>query len=223
MSPNPAHDHCCAPIGSPAPDDARFRRVLWIALALNVVMFVVETGAGLGAGSVSLQADALDFLGDSANYAISLFVLARAMRWRSASAMLKGLAMLAFGLWVIGATVWSLLARGVPNPVVMGSVGTLALAVNVFCAVLLYRFRGGDANMRSVWLCSRNDAISNVAVILAASGVFVSASAWPDLAVAAIMASLALHSSALVFAHALREWRTNGVAAGPQAHQGVDR
>jgi Co/Zn/Cd efflux system component len=200
-------DHCCPPPPTGAAHDARFRRALWIALALNAAMFVIEVGAGLGAGSVSLQADAVDFLGDSANYAISLFVLGLSMRWRTASAMIKGAAMLGFGLWVIGATVWSLITKAVPNAAVMGSVGTLALVVNVFCAVLLYRFRGGDANMRSVWLCSRNDAISNVAVIIAASGVFATGSNWPDLAVAAIMASLALYASALVLAHAIREWR----------------
>lgn len=211
-------DHCCPPPPDAALNDSRFRRALWLALALNAAMFVIEAGAGLGAGSVSLQADAVDFLGDSANYAISLLVMSRTIRWRSASAMLKGAAMFCFGLWVIGATIWSLVTKGVPNPVVMGSVGTLALVVNVFCAVLLYRFRGGDANMRSVWLCSRNDAISNVAVILAASGVFATGTAWPDLAVAAIMASLALYASILVLAHASREWRANGVAVKPHVH-----
>ncbi len=206
------HDPCCPPPPDAA-HDARFRRALWVALVLNAAMFVIEASAGLGAGSVSLQADAVDFLGDSANYAISLFVLGLAMRWRSASAMIKGGAMLAFGLWVIGATVWSLITKGVPNAAVMGSVGTLALVVNVFCAVLLYRFRGGDANMRSVWLCSRNDAISNIAVIVAASGVFATGSNWPDLAVAAIMASLALYASVLVLSHAFREWHTHTPSA----------
>jgi Co/Zn/Cd efflux system component len=200
------HDHCCPP--PPAADgDTRFRRALWVVLALNFAMFVIEVAAGLGAGSVSLQADAVDFLGDSASYVITLVVLGRAPRWRTASAGLKGIAMGSFGLWVMGATVWSLLSRGVPDPVVMGSVGALALAVNVFCAVLLFRFRGGDANMRSVWLCSRNDAIGNIAVMAAASGVFATGTAWPDLAVAAVMASLALYASVLVLAHVLREWR----------------
>lgn len=212
------HDHCCPVPAGDALHDARFRRVLWIALALNAAMFVIEVIAGLGAGSVSLQADALDFLGDSASYAISLLVAGLSLRWRSASAMLKGTAMLAFGLWVIGAMAWSLLVAGAPNPVVMGSVGALALVVNVGCAVMLYSFRGGDANMRSVWLCSRNDAISNVAVMVAASGVFATGSKWPDLAVAAIMAGLALYASALVLSHAVREWRANGLAAAPPGH-----
>ena len=211
------HDHCCPPPAAPE-GDTRARRVLWTVLALNAAMFVIELAAGLGAGSVSLQADALDFLGDSASYAISLVVLGRHPRWRTASAGLKGLAMAGFGLWVIGATVWSLIAKGVPDPVVMGSVGALALVVNVFCAVLLFRFRGGDANMRSVWLCSRNDAIGNIAVMAAASGVFATGTAWPDLAVAIIMASLALYASVLVLAHVAREWRegTGNVAAPPR-------
>lgn len=199
-------DHCCAP---PAGDihDGAFRRVLWTVLVLNAAMFVIEGGAGLGARSVSLQADALDFLGDSASYAISLFVLVRGARWRTGAALLKGAAMGLFGLWVIGTTAWRLVVGGVPNPVVMSGVGLLALAVNVFCAALLYRFRGGDANMRSVWLCSRNDALSNIAVVAAASGVFVSGTAWPDLLVAAVMSSLALHASFLVLRHGLAEWR----------------
>ena len=209
---------CCAPPPEDLLSDAGFRRALWVSLALNAGMFVIETGAGLGAGSVSLQADALDFLGDSASYAISLLVLSGPARWRTLSAALKGVAMLCFGLWVIGVTVWSLINQGVPNPVVMGSVGTLALVVNVFCAVLLFRFRGGDANMRSVWLCSRNDAISNIAVILAASGVFATGTNWPDMAVAAVMASLALYASALVLAHARREWRANGLATAAPRH-----
>jgi Co/Zn/Cd efflux system component len=215
-----AHDHgsCCDVAADALAADGRFRRALWLVLALNATMFVVEAGAGLGAGSVALQADALDFLGDSASYVISLMVLGRPARWRTASALLKGLAMAAFGLWVIGATVWSLIAHGVPNPVVMGSVGTLALVVNVVAAVVLFRFRGGDANMRSVWLCSRNDAISNIAVILAASGVFATGTNWPDLGVAAIMASLALYASVLVIRHGLREWRgpKDAVAAAPR-------
>jgi Co/Zn/Cd efflux system component len=211
-------DSCCEPIVDGL-DDARFRRVLWIVLAFNAAMFVVELGAGLTAGSVALQADALDFLGDSASYAISLFVMGMAIRWRTAAALLKGVAMGGFGLWVIGATVWSLMAKGVPNPVVMGSVGTLALVVNVFCAVLLFRFRGGDANRRSVWLCSRNDAIGNIAVVGAASGVFVTNSNWPDLFVATVMASLALYASVTVLRHGLREWRmgTNDTAPGVEA------
>lgn len=119
-----------------------------------------------------------------------------------------------FGLWVIGATAWRLVIGGVPNPIVMSGVGLLALVFNVFCAVLLYRFRGGDANMRSVWLCSRNDALSNIAVVVAASGVFVSGTAWPDLMVAAVMSSLALYASFLVLRHGFAEWRATSLEGG---------
>jgi Co/Zn/Cd efflux system component len=189
-----------------------FRRVLWAVLAINFAMFLIEASAGIGAQSVSLQADALDFLGDSANYAISLFVLGMGARWRTGAAVIKGAAMGFFGLWVIGATVWSLIYEGRPSAVVMGSVGILALAANVVSAYLLYRFREGDANMRSVWLCSRNDAIGNLAVVAAASGVFATGSNWPDLGVAAIMAGLALFASARVLAHAAQEWREHGEA-----------
>jgi Co/Zn/Cd efflux system component len=187
--------------------DAGFRRVLWIVLAINFAMFLVEAAAGIGSQSVSLQADALDFLGDSANYAISLFVLGLGLRWRTGAAMAKGIAMGMFGLWVIGATVWSIVFQGRPSALVMGSVGVLALAANLISAFLLYRYREGDANKRSVWLCSRNDAIGNLAVVAAASGVFATGSNWPDLVVAAIMASLALYASVKVITHATNEWR----------------
>jgi Co/Zn/Cd efflux system component len=203
---------CAAPV---AGGDAGFRRVLWAVLAINLAMFVIEAGAGLGAGSVALQADALDFLGDSANYAISLFVLGMALRWRTGAAIAKGLAMGGFGLWVIGATVWSLLTKGVPSAAVMGSVGTLALIANLVSAYLLYRYRAGDANMRSVWLCSRNDAIGNIAVLVAASGVFATGTNWPDLLVATVMASLALYASVQVLRHAGAEWRDPSLAGLP--------
>jgi Co/Zn/Cd efflux system component len=202
-----AHDHddgCCE-VGAAV--DAGFRRVLWAALAINFTMFLVEGSAGIGSQSVSLQADALDFLGDSANYAISLFVLGLGLRWRTGAAMAKGIAMGMFGLWVIGATVWSIVFQGRPSALVMGSVGVLALVANLISAFLLYRYREGDANMRSVWLCTRNDVIGNLAVVAAASGVFATGSNWPDLIVAAIMASLALYASVKVIAHATKEWR----------------
>ena len=170
------HDEGCC--GSVAPEDASFRRVLWTVLTINFTMFLIEGTAGIGSQSVSLQADALDFLSDSANYAISLFVLGMGARWRSGAALIKGIAMGAFGIWVIGATIWSLVFEGRPSALVMGSVGTLALAANLVSAYLLYRYRQGDANMRSVWLCSRNDAIGNLAVVAAASGVFATGSNW---------------------------------------------
>jgi Co/Zn/Cd efflux system component len=195
------HDH------GPARDDG-FRRVLWIALAVNAGMFLVEGISGLLADSVSLQADALDFLGDAANYGIGLAVLGLTLTHRATAALIKGASMGLFGLWVIGAAVYNLVGQTVPSPAVMGAVGFLALAANLGVAVLLYRHRTGDSNRRSVWLCTRNDAIGNLAVMLAASGVFASGTGWPDLAVAAIMAGLALSSSYRVIAQALGEIRS---------------
>ena len=187
-------DECCAHKDH-AVVSRTYRRVLWIALAVNATMFVVEASAGFASGSVSLQADALDFFGDAANYAISLTVLTMSLAWRARAALLKGATMGAFGLWVIAAALINVLTGRVPDPITMGAVGLLALAANLGVAVLLYRFREGDANMRSVWLCTRNDAIGNVAVMAAALGVFGTGGAWPDIAVAAIMASLSLSAA----------------------------
>jgi Co/Zn/Cd efflux system component len=198
---------CCGAETSQGAADPRYRRVLWIALGLNALMFAVEIGAGLAAGSAALQADALDFLGDAANYGLSLFVLGLAPAWRARAALVKGLSMGAFGLWVLGATLWQALAGTVPAAEVMGVVGAVALAVNLGVALMLYRYRAGDANMRSVWLCSRNDAIGNIAVVAAASGVFATARGWPDVIVALGMAGLALWASAQVVRHALAELR----------------
>ncbi len=204
---------CC---NEPSPRDAtgRFRRILWVVLAVNAGMFLVEASAGLASRSVSLQADALDFLGDAANYALTLMVLGMTMRWRAAAALVKGATMGLFGFWVIGYTVWSFVHGTAPGALVMGSVGGLALGANVFCAILLFAWRRGDANMRSVWLCSRNDAIGNVAVILAAGGVFATGANWPDLLVATILASLALSAAFLVFRQAIGEFRESPAAAG---------
>ncbi|BBI21539.1 cobalt transporter [Qipengyuania flava] len=198
---------CCQ---TPEPDaaahnDPRWRRVLWIALTVNAAMFVVEMVAGVAADSRSLQADALDFFGDAANYAISLGVAGMALAWRARAALVKAATMLAFGIWVIGYAIYGLIAGADPEPATMGMVGTLALATNVIVALMLFQFREGDANMRSVWICSRNDAIGNVAVLGAALGVFGTGDAWPDLLVASIMAGLALWGSAEVFGQARRE------------------
>lgn len=200
---------CCeTPVRGPGHETTRrFRRALWAVLAINATMFVVEVVAGLAAQSVSLQADALDFLGDSANYALSLMVLGMTMRWRSGAAMVKGISMGLFGLWVIGYAGWNLYTGSLPGAFVMGSVGTLALIANVVSALLLYAFRRGDSNMRSVWLCSRNDAIGNLAVILAGGGVLLTGSAWPDLLVAAALAGLALSASVAVIRQAAGELR----------------
>lgn len=198
------HDHSCAAAAS-GPIPAGYRRALWIALAANAAMAVLEITSGLAAGSVSLLADAIDFAGDAANYGLSLAVLSLAPVWRSRVAWLKGWAMAAFGLFVLGRALWTLLSGRVPEPLTMGLVGALALAVNLGVAWLLYAWREGDANMRSVWLCTRNDAIGNLAVLAAALGVFGTGQAWPDLVVAVVMAALALSSAVVVLRHARAE------------------
>ena len=182
---------CCGPEHGKG-DSPAWRRVLWIALVLNASMFALEIGAGVAADSRSLQADALDFLGDAANYAISLAVVSLGLVWRARAALLKGGTIILFGLFVLGSAIWTALGKASPDPTVMGTVGLLALLINAGVALMLYRYRNGDANMRSVWICSRNDALGNVAVMLAAVGVFGTGTAWPDLIVAGIMASLAL-------------------------------
>ncbi len=183
----------------------RYRKILWVALAVNFAMFAVEIGAGLRAGSVSLLADSLDFLGDAGNYAISLWVLGLGVVLRARAAQFKALSMLLFGLGVLAAAVWQLLQGEVPNAPTMGVVGSLALLANVGVAALLYAYREGDSNMRSVWLCTRNDALGNLAVLLAALGVFGTGSAWPDLLVAVIMASLAISAAIQVLRQARGE------------------
>jgi Co/Zn/Cd efflux system component len=193
----PSHD---AHRGDPA-----FKRTLWVVLAINAIMFVIEVCAGLAAGSASLQADALDFLGDSANYAISLFVVGMPLRYRSMAALAKGATMGLFGLWVITAVVLHVIAGTMPEPATMGIVGLVALAANAICFWLLWSHRAGDANMRSVWVCSRNDVLGNLAVLLAALGVFGTNTGWPDYIVAATMAGLAVQGGVLVASHALQE------------------
>jgi Co/Zn/Cd efflux system component len=202
------HDHCGHAHGT-AEDSAspRYRRILWIALVANVFMFGIEIAAGLRSGSVSLLADAIDFFGDAANYALTLAVLGMGLAWRSRAALVKAASMLAFGVAVLGRAAWSLAMGITPEPFTMGVVGALALATNLGVAALLYAHREGDANMRSVWLCSRNDALGNIAVMLAALGVFGTGTAWPDLAVAAGMACLALVSGWSVARQARAELR----------------
>ena len=196
-------DQCCAgKSGKTALNDPKWRRVLWIALIINAAMFGVEIVAGVAADSRALQADALDFLGDSANYAISLGVAGLALSWRARAALLKAATMLAFGLWVFASAVWGFIAGTTPQAETMGLIGSLALVSNVVVALMLYRWRTGDANMRSVWICSRNDAIGNLAVMAAALGVFGTGQGWPDLLVAAIMAGLAIWGSIDVVRHA---------------------
>lgn len=202
-------DSCCSHgcAAPPASQSPRYRRVLWVALLINLAMFGVELAGGLQAGSVSLLADAVDFFGDAANYGMSLAVLGLALRWRARAALVKGLSMGAFGVFVLGRAASSAMAGTVPEPVTMGAIGALALVANVTVAALLYAWREGDANMRSVWLCSRNDAIGNVAVMLAALGVFGTGSGWPDLAVALVMGVLALSAASAVIRQARAELR----------------
>lgn len=182
-----------------------YRRVLWIALAVNLLMFFVEVLAGIRAGSVSLLADAIDFFGDAANYGLSLAVLSMALAWRSRAAILKAASMLGFGAFVAGKAIWAASVGVLPDPATMGLVGVVALVANLAVAWMLYAFREGDANMRSVWLCTRNDAIGNIAVIAAAVGVFGTGSGWPDLAVAAVMATLAITAGLSVLRQARGE------------------
>jgi Co/Zn/Cd efflux system component len=192
--------------------DKHYRRVLWAVLGINAAMFLIEMVAGLAAGSVSLQADALDFLADAGNYGISLFVIGLALRYRARAAFAKGTTMGLFGLWVISATVWHAVQGTVPHAVTMGAVGFAALVANAVVFGMLWAYRSGDSNMRSVWLCSRNDVIGNCAVLLAALGVFGTGTAWPDIIVAAIMGVLSLQGAMQVIRQAIGELRHTSLA-----------
>lgn len=199
---------CCGPEAAPR-NDARWRRALWIALAANIVMFFAEIYAGATADSRALLADALDFLGDSANYAISLLVAGMALVWRARAALAKGITLAALGLFVLALAVLAALGGSSPRAETMGIVGVLALLTNFGVALMLFRFRSGDANMRSVWICSRNDAIGNIAVVAAAAGVFGTGTAWLDLIVAAVLAGLGLWGGGQIILHAVRELKSN--------------
>ena len=200
MSAQCGHTHNDKQANSP-----RYRKILWVALIINLAMFAIEIGAGLKSGSTSLLADAIDFFGDAANYGVSLAVLSAGVVLRARAALLKGACMMAFGVFVLARAAWMFNQGGTPEALTMGSVGLLALIANVAVAAMLYAYREGDANMRSVWLCSRNDAIGNIAVMLAALGVLGTGSAWPDLLVASGMAVLALMGGWSVIKQALSE------------------
>jgi len=205
--------HCCGhhhedPGGDPL-RQAAYRRVLWTVLAINAAMFSVEIGAGLAAGSAALQADAVDFLGDAANYAISLFVVGMALRYRAAAALAKGATMVLFGLWVLGVTAWHVFNGTLPHAFTMGGVGLAALIANAASFWLLWRHRTGDANMRSAWICTRNDVLGNLTVLLAAAGVLGTGTGWPDVVVAAVMAVLALQGAVTVIRQARSELRSD--------------
>ena len=204
-----ADDCCKAACGTTATlNDPRWRRALWIALFVNSGMFAVEMAAGAAADSRALQADALDFLGDAANYAISLLVAGMALAWRARAALAKGLTLIGLGGWVMITAVLAALGGAAPEPELMGIIGALALAANTGVAIMLYRFRTGDANMRSVWISSRNDAIGNIAVMAAALGVFGTGTAWPDLVVAAILALLGISGGIQIVRQARLELRS---------------
>jgi Co/Zn/Cd efflux system component len=205
----PPQDACGCAGGVPVFDgvDPRYKRVLWIVIGLNGAMFLIEMGAGQLAGSQALQADALDFLGDTITYGLSLAVIGASLRARATAALFKGLSLSAMGVWVFGSTIYRTLVVGMPSAEVMGAIGFLALAANLASVLLLMPYKDGDANVRSVWLCSRNDAIGNVAVMIAALGVWGTTTAWPDLLVAAVMAGIFLTSSFQILRQAWSEFR----------------
>lgn len=213
------HDACGCSGGLPVFDgvDARYKRVLWIVIGINGAMFLAEMVAGQLAGSQALQADALDFLGDTVTYGLSLAVIGASLRARATAALFKGLSLSVMGLWVFSSTIYRTLVVGLPSAEVMGVIAFLALAANLSSVLLLMRYKDGDANVRSVWLCSRNDAIGNVAVMIAAFGVWGTTTAWPDLIVAAIMAGIFLTSSVQILRQAWSEYQQgegpNSVAA----------
>jgi cation diffusion facilitator family transporter len=182
-------------------------RVLWIVLAINAVMFLVEGAAGVVAHSTSLLADALDMLGDALVYGFSLFVLMRSARWQASAALAKGAFMLVFGLGVLGEAIYKVFHPLMPGVETMGVIGGLALGANLVCFFLLYRHRGDNLNMSSTWLCSRNDIVANIGVLLAAGGSYALASRWPDVVVGATIAGLFLASSLGVLRKSLRELR----------------
>lgn len=196
--------HCC---GHEPPQklDQRYRTILWIALFVNGLMFGVEVIAGIKANSVSLLADSLDFFGDAANYGISLWVLGMSVVVRAKASLVKAVSMGLFGVWVLSSALWKTLTDIPPDAGTMTAVGFLALFANIGVALLLYAYRNGDSNMRSVWLCTRNDAIGNIAVIIAAVGVWQTQTAWPDVIVASIMAGLALSASWQIYHQAQDE------------------
>ena len=204
---------CCNQADDPHRGTESYRRVLWAVLAINAVMFAVEVAAGLAAGSASLQADALDFLGDAGNYAISLFVVGMALRYRAMAAFLKGATMGVFGLWVLGITAWHVWYGTLPHAATMGAVGLAALVANAASFGLLWAYRGGDANMRSAWICTRNDVFGNLAVLLAALGVLGTGTGWPDVIVATIMAGLALQGAWVVLHQSRSELRISSLPA----------
>ncbi|WP_442964934.1 cation transporter [Pseudomonas sp. JQ170C] len=203
-------DSCCEnKAGELAQLRARQSRILYIVLAINAVMFVVEFAAGLIASSTALLGDSLDMFGDASVYAVTLFVLHRSVRARAGAALFKGGFMLLFGLVVVADAARKLIMQEVPEADWMGVVGFIALAANGICFYLLFSHRSDDLNMRSTWLCSRNDLIANTSVIIAAGLVALTGSLWPDIAVGLAIAALFLHSAGQVLREAWHEWKLN--------------
>lgn len=182
-----------------------YRHVLWICLIANAVMFFVQAISSLAAFSASLLANSADFLADALNYGITLFVIGRSEKSKLRASIIKGVSLAATGLWAAFETLHHSFTQEIPKAAIMGWVSIAALGVNIFCALLLYKHREGDLNMRSVWICSRNDALGNLAVMLAAGGVFATATVWPDVVVAAILAGLALHGAYQILSQAVKK------------------
>jgi len=191
-----------------------YKRRLLLVTAINIAMFVVELLGGQLAGSQALKADALDFLADGLTYALSFWAIGKPGRVRAGAAFLKGLSLFAMGLWVAVTTLYRFFVLGVPEAELMSLVGLMALAANVASVMLLMAYRDGDANVRSVWLCSRNDAIGNIAVVVAAAIVFVLNTGIPDLIVAGVIAALFLNSSYQILSQSWAEWRHGHPSAG---------
>jgi Co/Zn/Cd efflux system component len=194
--------NCC---NNEEPHNDSYRKVLWLCLIANAVMFVVQMIASYAAHSVSLLANSADFFSDAANYGISLYVLNLSMRQKAKASLFKGITLGLVGLWVAFETLSHAFQPELPAPFLMAAISTVALVVNVGCALLLYKYRGGDSNRESVWICSRNDAIGNIAVMIAAAGVFASNTIWPDIIVAAILGWLAISGSIQIIRSAKKE------------------
>ena len=209
---------CCSG-GVPVFDglNPRYKRILWTVIGINGAMFLTEMIAGQLAGSQALKADALDFLADTVTYGLSLAVIGTSLRLRASAALLKGASLSAMALWVFGSTLYQTLVLGLPKAEVMGLIAVLALAANLASVLLLLPYKDGDANVRSVWLCSRNDAIGNVIVMIAALAVWGTATAWPDLLVAAVMAGIFLTSSVQILRQAWAEYNSDAGHAQPEA------
>jgi Co/Zn/Cd efflux system component len=195
--------------------DPRYKLVLWTVIAINGVMFLTEIVGGQLAGSQALKADALDFLADTVTYGLSLAVIGASLHTRATAALFKGLSLSVMAFWVLGSTIYHTIILGLPSAEVMGGIAVLALTANLASVLMLMRYKDGDANVRSVWLCSRNDAIGNVVVMVAALGVWRTLTAWPDLAVAALMAGIFLSSSVQILRQAWVEYRTEGHLSAP--------